>query len=165
MFVNGLFFQRTLDIIKIVPDQLCHFRQGGFFMKRIIVVLILISYVFTFTIPAYASLSWTCSNCGQTYYFDDRDSDYMNNWIPIHENACRGGSSSSYSSDSSYSSGSHRPSSVQGAFLLGGLVGGTLGGIVGLAYSSQPDLLAYVAAGAFIGAIAVGLLWIVSEGG
>ena len=131
-------------------------------MNKIIAALILISFVFTG--PAYASLSWTCDNCGQTYYFDNRDSEYMNNWIPIHLNACRGDSSSSYSSDSSYSSGSHRPSSVEGAFLLGGLVGGTLGGIVGLAYSSQPDLLVYVAAGAFIGAIAVGLLWIVSEG-
>jgi hypothetical protein len=129
-------------------------------MKKIIIGLILIS--FALTNPAFASLSWTCPNCGETFYFDSRDSQHMNDWSEIHLAACRGGSSSSSSYDSSYSAPRGRPT-LAGAFLLGGLVGGTLGGIAGLAYSSQPDLLAYVAAGAFVGMVFTGLLWIVSE--
>jgi hypothetical protein len=122
-------------------------------MNRIITCLILISVVMTS--PAFASLSWTCPNCGQTYYFDDRDSDYMNNWIPIHLDACRGGSSSSSSTDKPYV----RPS-FEGALLLGGMAGGVLGGVFGLVYGEP---WSWAIGGAVIGAGITGVVWWASE--
>jgi hypothetical protein len=128
-------------------------------MNRIIIIFILIS--FAFTCPAFASLSWTCPNCGQTFYFDDRDQDYMNSWIPIHLDACRGGSSSSSSSDPSYNTPHGRPS-FEGSLLIGGLAGGVLGGVFALAFA--PDAMwGWAIGGSVIGAGFTGLLWWASE--
>jgi hypothetical protein len=128
-------------------------------MNRIITCMVLILIVVTS--PAFASLSWTCPNCGETFYFDPRDEDYMNNWIPIHLNACRGGSSSSSSDNSSYSKPYVRPS-FGGALLLGSMAGGILGGLYGLVYA-EPDMWAYAIGGALVGAAFTGVLWTVSE--
>lgn len=80
----------------------------------------------------------------------------MNSWIESHKAACWGEGSGS--TDYAY----HGRPTLAGAFLLGGLAGGILGGIYGMVYA-EPDMLAYAAAGAFLGAVAIGLLWIVSE--
>jgi len=124
-------------------------------MNRIIVILILICYAFAN--PAFASLSWTCPNCGETFYFDDRDYNYMQSWKDIHLNACRGGGSSSYDSSSSTYHG--RPS-FEGSLLIGGLAGGILGGVFGLAFG---DMVSWGFGGAIIGAGLMGLLWWASE--
>ena len=124
-------------------------------MNRLLTCMVLISIVVAS--PAFASLSWTCPNCGQTFYFDPRDEDYMNRWIPIHLDACRGGSSSS-SYDSSY----HGRPSFEGALLLGGLAGGILGGLYGLVYA-EPDMWVYAIGGSVIGAAFTGLLWWAGE--
>ena len=120
-------------------------------MKKFITVLILLSFVFAN--PVYASLSWTCPNCGQTYYFDSRDADHMERWTANHLSVCRGDGPTDYEP--------RGRGTLPGYVFLGGIAGGMLGGIYGLAYS-QPEMWSYAAAGAFLGGVAMGLLWIVS---
>lgn len=127
-------------------------------MNRIIISLILISFVITG--PAYATLSWTCTKCGSTFDFDPRDTSYMNEWCNHHYSVCKGPGTYT-DSPMDYSAPRGRPT-FGGALLLGGLVGGILGGLYGMVYA-EPDMLAYAAAGAFLGCVGTGLLWIVSE--
>lgn len=125
-------------------------------LKKIIIIILLFTLIFP-SLAYPSSLSWTCPNCRQTFQFDPRDQGYMDSWIANHQSVCGGGGEVT----------EYRPRvrmSLPGYLFIGGIAGGMLGGIYGLAYA-QPEMLSYAAAGAFLGAIFTGLLWVVSTPG
>lgn len=124
-------------------------------MKKLIIMGLLISTFFS-GIAYAASLTWYCRNCGQTFYFDPRDTSYMNSWIANHQAVCGRGGDSTETRQIDWSR-----VSLPGYLFLGGLVGGTLGGLYGLAYA-QPEMWAYAGLGAFLGGIFMGLIWVVN---
>ena len=100
--------------------------------------------------------TYFCTSCGQTFYFDPDHDAYRESWSANHYAQCSGTGSGGTSND--YAA---VPETIEGYMFLGGLMGATLGGLYGYAYA-PPDALYYAAAGAFAGAVALGLLWIVS---
>jgi hypothetical protein len=121
-------------------------------MKRIIAVSLLVSVLFS-GVAYSASVPWTCTSCGKTFYFAPGDDAHRSSWTANHYSYCSGGGGTGYVYQGR--------GSFAGYLLLGGLTGGMLGGLYGLAYA-QPEMWAYAGLGAFLGGVALGLLWTVS---
>lgn len=133
-------------------------------MRWIILVALLITPIF----PSSAEdqqLTRKCDCCNTTFNFDSRDVEYANWWINYHMSECpKCKERPAWQPEPQY--GPYKPGIRQlpGYMFLGGLAGGLLWPIVTTDFLefSDPEVIRAAGEGAFYGAVAMALLWVVS---